>query len=136
MSHAGFLRDEGEPQERVIALVRALTSAGEHGVEAATAALEDLSLGDRDRVLLDYVVRLTLAPRGLRRDDLQDLLRAGLSEREAHDVVHVVCCFSYMNRLADGLGVTLPEDRWAWASSLYDRPALAQHRAWGARDPR
>ncbi len=132
MSHAGCLRDEGEPEDEVVALVRALTLAGEQGLEAVGPALDGRGLSSRDRALLGFVARLALRPRAMGRGDLSELLAAGFTGREAHDVVHVVCCFSYMNRLADGLGVTVDEPDWEWAARIYGEVALTEHLAWGA----
>jgi len=44
--------------------------------------------------------------------------------------VHVVCCFSYMNRVADGLGVTAHPDDGGWAERLMGAERLATHRRW------
>ena len=63
---------------------------------------------------------------------LDPLRSVGLSDDEIHDVVHVVCCFSYMNRLADGLGVSVLPDREALAVELLGAEALAAHREWSA----
>ncbi|MFT5681924.1 MAG: hypothetical protein ACI8RZ_002842 [Myxococcota bacterium] len=66
-------------------------------------------------------------------DHLDPLRGVGLSDDEIHDVVHVVACFSYMNRLADGLGVSLLPAREAQAIALFGEEALAAHRAWASR---
>ncbi len=139
MSHAGFLRDQGgEPEDQVVALVQRLHTAVRQadglprsvGPDHVMRALEDLDLTDRDRALLRFVIRLTLAPGASGREDLAALLDAGLSERLAHDTVHVVACFAYMNRLADGLGVQIQDDRAPWARQLYGEDGWAEHLAW------
>ena len=63
---------------------------------------------------------------------LEPLRAVGLTDDQIHDVVHVVSCFSYMNRLADGLGVSLLAEREALAVTLFGQQALQAHRAWGA----
>lgn len=142
MSHAEFLRDHHDgPRDDVVALIRALYDAGERAAavgveegldligEALDQALEGSSLAGH-RALLDVVVRLALAPRSMRAGRWEALRAQGYSDREIHDVVHVVACFSYMNRLADGLGVEAIADRDAWAVELLGETRLKAHRAW------
>ena len=94
-------------------------------------ALGSLSgLTEVKREILRYVIWLTLSPRSMTAEHLTPLRAAGLSDDHIHDVVQVVCCFSYMNRLADGLGVSLSPDREALAIELLGEPALSAHRAW------
>ena len=100
------------------------------GLARVDQALDAQELTERDRALLGFVARLTLRPRGMTREDLLLLGAVGLSERLAHDVVHVVACFAYMNRIADGLGVRVPADREDWACALYGDEGLSAHLAW------
>ena len=142
MSHAEFLRDAWtDAEQTVITLVRALTAAGTEAAQRPLAdglahtiavidALPGLLPGDRE--ILAYTARLVLAPRTMRAAHLAPLRQAGLSDDEIHDVAHVVCCFSYMNRLADGLGVIQSDPRQAWAVALLGQDALDAHIAWGA----
>ena len=39
--------------------------------------------------------------------DIEGLKAAGFSEEQVLDIVVITCLFSFMNRLADGLGVEL-----------------------------
>ncbi len=55
---------------------------------------------------------------------------AGLDEDAVHDIVHVVACFIYMNRLADGLGVGIEPDDLAWAVELFGEEAVQRHLDW------
>jgi len=129
----------------VVLLVRALDEAGQRaaalplvrGLELALTIIDEVlprmpGAAATDRAVLHYVVRSALAPRTLTRDHLEPLRDAGFSARELHDIVNVVCCFSYMNRLADGLGVTLFEERREWAVRLYGEEGWRRHLAWGA----
>lgn len=94
-------------------------------------ALDDITgLTPLKREILRYVIWLTLSPRSMTAAHLVPLRTAGLSDGQIHDVVQVVCCFSYMNRLADGLGVGLLEAREALALELFGEAALAAHRTW------
>ena len=84
-----------------------------------------------DRAVLEFVGQLTWAPGRMDRGGVAALRAAGLDDVAIHDVVNVVCCFAYMNRLADGLGVVLNETNRAWATALFGAEALAAHLAWG-----
>ena len=143
MSHAGFLRDHHDgPVEAIVSLMRALLDAGEQASElplreglervgsAIDAALDAAPSLASHRALLHYVARLTLAPRLMRAHHLEPLRNEGYSDRELHDVANVVCCFSYMNRLADGLGVTSPYEPGEWAEQLMGTARFEAHRAW------
>ncbi len=61
--------------------------------------------------MLDYAVKLTRAPGDMRREDVDRLRQAGLTDREILDLVMVVGYFAFANRLVDGLGVDLEEAR-------------------------
>ncbi len=151
MSHAGSLRDytDGDAEPGVIALIRALQAAGEEAVlhplvagvglvhEAIDAlpneAMAVLSPGDLP--ILHFVAEAALAPRQMQRARVRLLRDAGFSDDEIHDIVQVVCCFSYMNRLADSLGVGIfTDDKLAWAERLFGAEAVAKHVAWANKD--
>ena len=55
--------------------------------------------------MLTYAEKLTLRPGEMTLDDVDALRSAGLSDRDILDVVQVVAYYSYVNRIADGLGV-------------------------------
>ena len=59
--------------------------------------------------MLDYAAKLTREPGAMRREDVDRLRQAGLSDREILDLVMVVGYFAFANRLVDGLGVELEE---------------------------
>ena len=146
MAHAGFLRDlHSGPSTEVVALMRCLLDAGDRAAELPLAEgvghvhdAIDVGLAEapslvEHRALLHFVARLTLAPRQSRAAHVDELRDAGYSDREIHDVVNVVCCFSYMNRLADGLGVTDPNSAdGAWARELMGEVRCAAHAEWAA----
>ena len=149
MSHAEFLRDawlshDPDAEEHTVALVRALVDAGARaaalpqaeGVQLVEARLGTLVLRPGDAEILAYTARLVLAPRTMTAAHLGPLRASGLTDAEIHDVANVVCCFSYMNRLADGLGVVQQDPRSDWAVRLLGADALAAHHAWGQGDDR
>jgi uncharacterized protein YciW len=141
VSHAEYLREHwpGE-DDKIAAVVRMLVgraealaqSSPEDGLAQLEAALASLHVATQDRALLLFVARLTLYPRSNTRAALGALRAAGYDDVELHDVVHVVACFSYMNRLADGLGVILLEHKHETARWLLGEEALQRHLAWGA----
>jgi uncharacterized peroxidase-related enzyme len=59
----------------------------------------------RLRALLQYGERLALAPGDMGQEHVEQLRSVGLDDRSIHDVTQVVAYFSYINRVADGLGV-------------------------------
>jgi uncharacterized peroxidase-related enzyme len=67
----------------------------------------DAELTDSDRVMLDYVEKLTLSPWDIVRDDVEKLRAAGYSDAAILDINQVTGYYAFVNRLADGLGVEL-----------------------------
>jgi uncharacterized peroxidase-related enzyme len=69
------------------------------------------SLQPADRAMLDYAVKLTLTPSQITQDDLQALRQAGFDDRAILDIAQITAYFAFVNRTADGLGVTLEDYR-------------------------
>jgi hypothetical protein len=63
-------------------------------------------------------------------DDVAQLRAAGLDDRQVHDVVMIAACFAFMNRLADGTGVALHEERHPIAVDFFGHDALTSHLNW------
>jgi len=68
-------------------------------------------LSERERAMLDYSVKLAREPEGMREGDLEPLRHAGFRDDEILDICQIAAYFSYVNRMALGLGVEL-EDYW------------------------
>ncbi len=51
------------------------------------------------------MAKLTLTPSSCREEDVQALREAGASDEAIHATVQVAAYFSYINRVADALGV-------------------------------
>ncbi len=103
-------------------------------IAALCATIDGVSdLPRAERAIARFAVAHTLAPGQTTAADLQPLRAAGLDDRAIHDLVQVVCCFAYMNRLADGLGVTLLPHQHELARELLGAGALEAHLRWGAR---
>ena len=67
------------------------------------------SLNQRQRALVDYALKLTLAPQDVREEDLAPLREAGLSDGAIHDAAAITAYFNFVNRMASGLGVELEQ---------------------------
>jgi uncharacterized peroxidase-related enzyme len=61
----------------------------------------------RLRAILDYALLLTREPAAVGSEQVDRLRSAGLTEEEIHRVVLVVAYFSFVNRVAEGLGIEL-----------------------------
>lgn len=62
-------------------------------------------LDEADRVMLDYVEKLTKAPASVWRDDIDALHAVGFDDTAILQINLIASWFNYINRVADGLGV-------------------------------
>lgn len=90
-------------------------------------------LDEVDGEIARSVLGVVLWPRGIDGAHVERLRARGMSDREIHDVVEVIACFSFMNALADGLGVTIEAHKDQLAKAIYGEAALAAHLMWGRR---
>ena len=72
-----------------------------------------------DRQMLDYAAKLTRSPGDMLEGDVIALRGIGFSDRAILDIAQVVAYYAYVNRIADGLGVSL-EDYWAQGREDYE----------------
>lgn len=72
-----------------------------------------------DRQMLDYAAKLTRSPGDMLESDVIALRGSGFSDRAVLDIAQVVAYYAYVNRIADGLGVSL-EDYWAQGLEDYE----------------
>ena len=92
------------------AALRALTE--EEGlVEALAADWRTAPVSAGMRALLAYAEDLTLRPGEIAEGDVEALREAGWSEEAIVHACEVVAYFNFVNRTADGLGVSL-ESGW------------------------
>jgi uncharacterized peroxidase-related enzyme len=63
----------------------------------------------REKALLAYAAKLTLAPKDITSEDIRDLKDAGLADEEILRANLVAGYFNFSNRVALGLGVELEE---------------------------
>ena len=77
--------------------------------EELVAALESdyktAPISEQDRVMLDYVVKLTKDATKCSRQDIEGLRGAGFDDRGILQITLIASWFNYINRVADSLGV-------------------------------
>jgi uncharacterized peroxidase-related enzyme len=64
-------------------------------------------LDSRRVAMLRYVEQLTRSPADIEPADIEALRSAGFSDRDILDIAEATAYFAYVNRIADGLGVTI-----------------------------
>ena len=65
----------------------------------------EATLNEADRLMLDYVVRLTHEAYKLQAADLDRLREVGFDDRAILQITLIAAWFNYINRVADALGV-------------------------------
>jgi uncharacterized peroxidase-related enzyme len=77
--------------------------------EEMVAALEknypSAPISAQDRVMLDYVIKLTKDATKVWKDDIEGLRKAGFDDRGILQITLIASWFNYINRVADALGV-------------------------------
>ncbi len=64
-----------------------------------------LDVTPAERAMLNYAVKLTVAPSSVGREDVEGLRRQGFDDRDILDIIYVVCLFNFNDRLADATGL-------------------------------
>jgi uncharacterized peroxidase-related enzyme len=80
-------------------------------VEAAARDFRAGPLSPAQRALCEFGEKLALRPQEMTADDVEAVRAHGWSDAAIHDAIQVVSYFSYINRVADGVGVD-PEPEW------------------------
>ena len=62
-------------------------------------------ISSQDRVMLDYVVKLTKDATKVWKDDIERLRSVGFDDRGILQITLIASWFNYINRVADALGV-------------------------------
>ncbi len=75
-------------------------------VRRFTAGPESADISDRLRAAVRYAVKLTREIHDMAEADVEDLRGAGLTDEEILQVNMIAAYFNFVNRLAEGLGVT------------------------------
>jgi alkylhydroperoxidase family enzyme len=64
----------------------------------------------KDKAMLEYAEKITVTPSEVSERDVERLKQAGWSEVEILDIAAVTSYRNFITRIADALGVQLPED--------------------------
>ncbi len=74
-------------------------------VEALKKDYTTAPISLQDRVMLDYVVKLTKDATKVWKDDIEGLRTAGFNDQGILQITLIASWFNYINRVADALGV-------------------------------
>ena len=74
-------------------------------IEALQADYTTAPISDQERVMLDYVVKLTKDATKVSRDDHERLRASGFDDKAILQITLIASWFNYINRVADALGV-------------------------------
>jgi uncharacterized peroxidase-related enzyme len=77
-------------------------------LEGVMSDIDTATIDKRFKPIFKFLKKLTLTPFKLIQSDADAVYAEGWDEKALHDVIMVCCCYSFMNRLADGHG--LPSD--------------------------
>ncbi len=75
------------------------------------------NLTPKQVAMLEFAESLTMDPGNTKEEYVEGLRSLGWADEDIVDIVHITCLFNYMDRLADGLGVELQNDR-GWEPML------------------
>ncbi|MFZ0956613.1 MAG: hypothetical protein WAN60_09740 [Candidatus Sulfotelmatobacter sp.] len=74
-------------------------------VEALAADYTTAPITPQERVMVDYVVKLTKDATKVWKNDIEGLRAAGFDDRGILQITLIASWFNYINRVADALGV-------------------------------
>jgi uncharacterized peroxidase-related enzyme len=74
-------------------------------VEALERDYRTAPITPQERVMLDYVVKLTKDATKVWKDDIEGLRAVGFDDRGILQITLIASWFNYINRVADALGV-------------------------------
>jgi len=74
-------------------------------VEALEKDYATAPISKQDRVMLDYVVKVTKDATTCSREDMDRLREVGFDDRGILQITLIAAWFNYINRVADSLGV-------------------------------
>ena len=74
-------------------------------IEALKQDYTTAPITEQERVMLDYVVKLTKDATKVWKDDHDRLRAAGFDDKGILQITLIASWFNYINRVADGLGV-------------------------------
>ena len=74
-------------------------------IEALQKDYTTAPITPQERVMVDYVVKLTKDATKVRKDDIERLRSVGFDDRGILQITLIASWFNYINRVADSLGV-------------------------------
>jgi uncharacterized peroxidase-related enzyme len=74
-------------------------------VEGVKRDYTQLNLPPAERAMLDYAVKLTVAPSTVSQADINLLRSHGFDDRDILDIVYVICLYNFNDRMADAMGI-------------------------------
>jgi uncharacterized peroxidase-related enzyme len=74
-------------------------------VEALEKDYATAPISQQDRVMLDYVIKVTKDATQVWKDDMDRLRSVGFDDRGILQITLIASWFNYINRVADSLGV-------------------------------
>jgi uncharacterized peroxidase-related enzyme len=75
-------------------------------VEGIKKDYTQLDLPAAECAMLDYAVKLTVAPSSASEEDIHKLREHGFDDRDILDIVYVICLYNFNDRLADATGIS------------------------------
>ena len=75
-------------------------------VEGVKQDYTRLDLSAAERAMLDYAVKLTVAPSTASEEDIKTLRACGFDDRDILDIIYVICLYNFNDRLADATGIS------------------------------
>jgi uncharacterized peroxidase-related enzyme len=75
-------------------------------VEGMKQGYTQLDLPPAERAMLDYAVKLTVAPSTASEEDINELRNHGFDDRDILDIIYVICLYNFNDRLADATGIS------------------------------
>jgi uncharacterized peroxidase-related enzyme len=74
-------------------------------IDALKSDYTKAPITEQERVMLDYVVKLTKDATNVQRQDHERLRKAGYDDKAILQITLIASWFNYINRVADSLGV-------------------------------
>ena len=74
-------------------------------IEALETDYTTAPITEQERVMVDYVVKLTKDATKVWKDDIEGLRSVGFEDRGILQITLIAAWFNYINRVADSLGV-------------------------------
>ena len=94
MAHAEYLRQEG---------------GDDLEVERIKSDWRQMDLTEAERVMLEWVEKLTVAPSTCVEEDIEAMRAVGWTDRDVLDIAQVCAYFNMRVRIVDGLGLEVDE---------------------------